>query len=923
MADLDGVRVNPAIAAIDEGNALEEQGRIAEAMARYDAAVRADPHCARAHLNRGNILLARGEIDEARSAYELAIACDPRYAGAHFNLGNLNVGAGESERALLNYQAAIDLSPDFADAFVAMANALDNLGRTAEAAEKYESALAINPGYAEVHFNLGILAATQGRLEDVVNCMRRAIAIRPDYAAAHYRLGIALFNLGRNAEAADSLRAALHIDDTLLDALAVLGEALFRLGDLEGSVTSYRRLLERSPDSALAYYRLGHAQHALGQVGAAMESFRAAVQIQPTMHAAHYDLATLLLNLRPNPPLDEAAASLRRAVEIEPEFAQGHRTLGFVYNSLAQFDAAEASLRRAFSIEPESQEILYDLAIMLMTRGKTADALQLMLPALDRAPTSTTKAAFVGCVARSRFVTKDAAIRAALTTAITEPWGHPSILCRPALSLIMLDQRIANCVRFANATWPARLPKTALFGAHGLAALAADTLLRAVLETAPVTTIEIERFLTCARHALLETASSDQAADPDDIAALQFYAALARQCFVNEYVFDYDGREKLAAGACRTKLLALLDANAAVPPLLLLAVAAYFPLYTLPDASRLLAASEPGPIDAVLRQQIREPLEEQALRAGIEWLTPITGGVSEEVRSQYEQNPYPRWVKMPVRDQALRFNDELRCMLPFASFTPLPDDSAPEALVAGCGTGGHSILTGTRFRGVRVLAIDLSLSSISYAKRKTQELGITNIEYAQADILKLGDIARTFDVVESVGVLHHLADPFAGWRTLLSRLRPGGFMNLGFYSEIARRGVVKAREFIAARGYASTNDEIRRFRQDLAVQNASVDLQNLTKVSDFYSTSECRDLLFHVQEHRLTLDQIETFIAECGLHFVGFELHPDAIYRYRSRFADDQPVTNLRNWALFEAENPDTFIGMYRFWIQKPPNHPC
>ena len=50
---------NPAIAMIDEGNALEEQGRIAEAMARYDAAVQADPQCARAHLNRGNILLAQ------------------------------------------------------------------------------------------------------------------------------------------------------------------------------------------------------------------------------------------------------------------------------------------------------------------------------------------------------------------------------------------------------------------------------------------------------------------------------------------------------------------------------------------------------------------------------------------------------------------------------------------------------------------------------------------------------------------------------------------------------------------------------------------------------------------------------------------------------------------------------------------------
>ena len=62
-----------------------------------------------------------------------------------------------------------------------------------------------------------------------------------------------------------------------------------------------------------------------------------------------------------------------------------------------------------------------------------------------------------------------------------------------------------------------------------------------------------------------------------------------------------------------------------------------------------LRTNQPGPVDQVLRQQIREPLEEQALRAGIECLTPITLGVSEKVRSQYEQNPYPRWVKMPVQ----------------------------------------------------------------------------------------------------------------------------------------------------------------------------------------------------------------------------------------------------------------------------------
>src|ERR1700677_63651 len=110
MGDFDRIRTNqatasryPAVAMIDEGNALEEQGRISEAMARYDAAVQVDPQCARAHLNRGNILLADAQFDHARTAYQLAIKCDPKYAGAYFNLGNLNCKAGEIEFALRNY----------------------------------------------------------------------------------------------------------------------------------------------------------------------------------------------------------------------------------------------------------------------------------------------------------------------------------------------------------------------------------------------------------------------------------------------------------------------------------------------------------------------------------------------------------------------------------------------------------------------------------------------------------------------------------------------------------------------------------------------------------------------------------------------------------------------------------------------------
>ena len=81
--------------------------------------------------------------------------------------------------------------------------------------------------------------------------------------------------------------------------------------------------------------------------------------------------------------------------------------------------------------------------------------------------------------------------------------------------------------------------------------------------------------------------------------------------------------------------------------------------------------------------------------------------------------------------------------------------------------------------------------------------------------------------------------------------------------------------------------------------------------------STCRDLLFHVQEHRVTLADIYTFIKNNRLRFIGFDIDPYVLYRYKQRFSDDRTATNLSHWELFEHENPDTFIGMYQFWIQK------
>lgn len=192
-----------------------------------------------------------------------------------------------------------------------------------------------------------------------------------------------------------------------------------------------------------------------------------------------------------------------------------------------------------------------------------------------------------------------------------------------------------------------------------------------------------------------------------------------------------------------------------------------------------------------------------------------------------------------------------------------------------------------------------------------------SIEYAQADILKLGTLDRSFDVIESSGVLHHMDDPWDGWRALLSLLRADGLMRLGFYSEVARRDIVGVRRFIAEQGYGATPEDVRRCRQELMDLDDTSDLGVILRSEDFFSTSTCRDLLFHVQEHRMRLSEIEDFLRNNALKFLEFQLEAPVLRAYRARFPGDPAATNFAHWRDFESDHPDTFFGMYQFWVQK------
>nr|WP_274704360.1 class I SAM-dependent methyltransferase [Synechococcus sp. AH-551-E02] len=288
----------------------------------------------------------------------------------------------------------------------------------------------------------------------------------------------------------------------------------------------------------------------------------------------------------------------------------------------------------------------------------------------------------------------------------------------------------------------------------------------------------------------------------------------------------------------------------------------------------------------------------------------------------YEENPYPRFkfagytdselakpifkaIELETSRKDLSFSDELKSLT-----------SAPKVLIAGCGTG-NQVIGASRYKNARITAIDLSSSSLAYATRKSMEYGMDNVMFKQIDLLNVADLGEIFDIIECSGVLHHMEKPSKGLYALIQQLKPGGYIKLGLYSEITRKVIVKARKTIQTLGTDSTPEGIRRFRKQ--VLNGEINqLLDLPKFGrDFYSLSECRDLCFHVQEHRFTTDSLQKLLDSHGLTFCGFMV-PDQIKKlYQEIYPDDSDMTSLSNWGAFEEEHPSTFVGMYQFWAQK------
>ena len=642
--------------------------------------------------------------------------------------------------------------------------------------------------------------------------------------------------------------------------------------NLKNAENLYKEILKTNPDHFESILHLGTLLGQTKRFDLAKSFLEKAIQINPNYVKTHNNLGMILQELGEH---QAAINSFQKAIKINPNYIQAHFNLGNLKRELGEHQAAMVCYQKAIQIDPDNISIINALSDLLKS---------FQIKSLSEIGRTNLKDLIL-------FLFKGNNI------------NHTDILHNAKLLLFdgKYEDKINQLINL----------NSLLLKNEIIQNITKDELLLSILQKSLITDKFLEVLITKLRCEILFTHfdSNHNSLNKN----LNFIISIAEQSFLNEFVYSQSKKEMDKINQLKIKILS----KELINELEIAILGCYIPLYTSKKITNKLLDYKSNNIffNNLITTHIREPLNELNLINSIKSFGKITESVSKKVRKQYEEHPYPRWrhanKNLPSNFLYI-LNNEIE---PNKLENNNNNFHNPNVLIAGCGTGKH-IISAQTYLNANILGIDLSLSSLAYAKRKTIELGLKNIEFLHTDILQLKNLKKKFDIIECVGTLHHMKDPFKGLKALIDILEPHGFLKLGLYSKLARRHIIKIKELIKKKKIKNTTEDIRNFRELIFKEKDDQLFQKIFYNNDFYSISMARDLMFHIQEHCFTIPEISNMLKKLNLEFLGFR-NPLIKTKFSKSYPKDKKNISLDNWNKFELNNQDAFSNMYQFWVRK------
>ena len=257
-----------------------------------------------------------------------------------------------------------------------------------------------------------------------------------------------------------------------------------------------------------------------------------------------------------------------------------------------------------------------------------------------------------------------------------------------------------------------------------------------------------------------------------------------------------------------------------------------------------------------------------------------------------------------------------------------PQTNQVRILDAGCGTG-----VGTEYLvhlnpEAEVIGIDLSAGAIAVATERCQRSGANRVTFQNLSIYDVEQVPGEFDLINCVGVLHHMPDPIRGIQALSKKLKPGGILHIFVYAELGRFEIQLTQEAIALlqgpkRGDYKDGVQVGRALFSSLPEQNRLRKREETRWALENQRDECfADMYVHPQEIDYNVNTLFDLVEASELEFVSFS-NPQ--YWDLSRLVGSNPDLMARAEGLLErdryrlVEVLDPELTHYEFFVARPP----
>ena len=441
-------------------------------------------------------------------------------------------------------------------------------------------------------------------------------------------------------------------------------------------------------------------------------------------------------------------------------------------------------------------------------------------------------------------------------------------------------------------------------------------LLTGVLAEGLIINYFLEDYMSKYRSFILRKVLEKDTAFLSNKYIISILLSISKQSKINEYCWNYSSEEREIIKKIENNILKNNYNNTALLFFAIKAISTYKNIYIDKKITSWLNKNKKN-LPKIISEEytdIKKENEKILTYSRLFLSKNNNDQVTNKVRRQYEENPYPVWTKMQLHSKKLDVKSYLNNQLNWFD-NNVVEIKKPNILIAGCGTGKHAIQTANIVKESSIKAIDISSTSLAYAQIMTEKFGIQNIKFKNQNILELKN--KSYDIIESHGVIHHMEDSEKALEVLANNLKKGGFLSLAIYNKMGIKEINFIRDFVKKNEIEPSEKNIVWIREHIKNSTPDKIKKRLILSKDFYSVSGCRDLFFNIQETQFNIRQIKQLIEKNNLRFMGFTgLSETHITNFKKLYSETS-LFDLDCWDDFQKNNRDFFGSMYQFWTQK------